>query len=51
LNGRRRIPPEQEWRALTQDPLIEEWLLPNDFQPVIGYGSIAALERLTANFS
>jgi uncharacterized protein YndB with AHSA1/START domain len=27
-------PPEKIWRALTQSPLIEEWLTKNDFQPV-----------------
>jgi uncharacterized protein YndB with AHSA1/START domain len=30
-------PPEKVWRALTQGPLIEEWLMPNDFQPVAGH--------------
>ena len=30
-------PPEKIWRALTQGPLIEEWLLKNDFQPVVGH--------------
>jgi uncharacterized protein YndB with AHSA1/START domain len=30
-------PPEKIWRALTQGPLIEEWLMKNDFQPVIGH--------------
>lgn len=30
-------PPEKVWRALTQGPLIEEWLLKNDFQPVVGH--------------
>ncbi len=29
-------PPEKIWRALTQGPLIEEWLMKNDFQPVVG---------------
>jgi len=29
-------PPEKVWRALTQDPLIEEWLMQNDFEPVVG---------------
>ena len=29
-------PPEKIWRALTQSPLIEEWLMKNDFQPVVG---------------
>ena len=30
-------PPEKVWRALTQAPLLEEWLLPNDFQAVTGH--------------
>jgi uncharacterized protein YndB with AHSA1/START domain len=30
-------PPEKIWRALTQAPLIEEWLMKNDFQPVVGH--------------
>jgi uncharacterized protein YndB with AHSA1/START domain len=29
-------PPEKIWRALTQGSLIEEWLMKNDFQPVVG---------------
>ena|SRR5882757_5296868 len=29
-------PPEKIWRALTQAPLIEEWLMKNDFEPVVG---------------
>ena len=29
-------PPEKVWRALTQASLMEEWLLKNDFQPVVG---------------
>jgi uncharacterized protein YndB with AHSA1/START domain len=31
-------PPEKIWRALTQGPLIEAWLMQNDFQPVVGHG-------------
>jgi uncharacterized protein YndB with AHSA1/START domain len=31
-------PPETIWRALTQGPLIEAWLMKNDFQPVVGHG-------------
>jgi uncharacterized protein YndB with AHSA1/START domain len=27
-------PPEKIWRALTQPPLIEEWLMKGDFSPV-----------------
>ena len=30
-------PPEKLWRALTQAALIEEWLMANDFQPVVGH--------------
>jgi uncharacterized protein YndB with AHSA1/START domain len=30
-------PPERIWRALTQDHLIEEWLMTNDFKPVVGH--------------
>jgi uncharacterized protein YndB with AHSA1/START domain len=30
-------PPEKIWRALTQGPLIEEWLMKNDFEPVVGH--------------
>ncbi len=30
-------PPEKVWRALTQRPLIEEWLMTNDFQPIVGH--------------
>jgi uncharacterized protein YndB with AHSA1/START domain len=29
-------PPEKIWRALTQPHLIEEWLMKNDFEPVMG---------------
>jgi uncharacterized protein YndB with AHSA1/START domain len=28
-------PPEKIWRALTQPHLIEEWLMKNDFSPVV----------------
>jgi uncharacterized protein YndB with AHSA1/START domain len=30
-------PPEKIWRALTQPHLIEEWLMKNNFNPVIGH--------------
>ena len=30
-------PPEKIWRALTQPHLIEEWLMKNDFQPIVGH--------------
>jgi uncharacterized protein YndB with AHSA1/START domain len=35
----REVPhaPEKIWRALTQSPLIEEWLMKNDFQAVVGH--------------
>jgi uncharacterized protein YndB with AHSA1/START domain len=29
--------PDKVWRALTQGPLIEEWLMKNDFQPAVGH--------------
>jgi uncharacterized protein YndB with AHSA1/START domain len=32
-----RHAPEKIWRALTEGPLIEEWLMSNDFQPVVGH--------------
>ena len=43
-------PPEKIWRALTEGPLIDEWLMKNDFEPVIGHTSlfarpVAGLER------
>ena len=31
-------PPQKIWRALTQPQLIAEWLMKNDFQPVVGHG-------------
>ncbi len=31
-------PPERLWRALTRPHLIAEWLMQNDFQPVVGHG-------------
>lgn len=30
-------PPEKLWRALTQPHLISEWLMKNDFVPVVGH--------------
>jgi uncharacterized protein YndB with AHSA1/START domain len=30
-------PPEKVWRAITQSHLIEEWLMKNDFDPVVGH--------------
>ena len=29
--------PEKIWRALTQAPLIEQWLMQNDFEPLAGH--------------
>jgi uncharacterized protein YndB with AHSA1/START domain len=29
--------PAKIWRALTQGELIKEWLMDNDFQPVVGH--------------
>jgi uncharacterized protein YndB with AHSA1/START domain len=31
------FPPEKLWRALTQPHLIAEWLMNNDFEPVVGH--------------
>jgi uncharacterized protein YndB with AHSA1/START domain len=31
------FPPQKIWRALTQPHLIEEWLMKNDFTPVVGH--------------
>ena len=31
------FPPEMIWRALTQPHLMEEWLMKNDFKPVVGH--------------
>ena len=30
-------PPEKVWRALTQNPLLETWLMKNDFRPIVGH--------------
>jgi uncharacterized protein YndB with AHSA1/START domain len=30
-------PPQKIWRALTEGPLIKEWLMENDFQPALGH--------------
>ena len=32
-----RHPAEKIWRALTEGSLMEEWLMKNDFQPVVGH--------------
>jgi uncharacterized protein YndB with AHSA1/START domain len=29
--------PERIWRTLTRSDLIAKWLMPNDFEPVVGY--------------
>jgi uncharacterized protein YndB with AHSA1/START domain len=30
-------PPEKIWRALSEGPLIEQWLMQNDFKPIVGH--------------
>ena len=30
--------PDKVWRALTESPLIAQWLMKNEFQPVVGHG-------------
>ncbi|MBT9333266.1 SRPBCC family protein [Paracidobacterium acidisoli] len=29
-------PPEKLWRALTESPLLAQWMMSNDFEPVVG---------------
>ena len=31
------FPPERVWRALTDSAAIGDWLMPNDFKPVVGH--------------
>jgi uncharacterized protein YndB with AHSA1/START domain len=31
------FPAEKIWRALTEGPLIKEWLMDNDFEPLVGH--------------
>ena len=47
----REIPfaPEKIWRALTQPHLIAEWLMKNDFQPVVGHGFSLSAEWGSVN--
>jgi uncharacterized protein YndB with AHSA1/START domain len=30
-------PPEKVWRALTEGPLLDQWVMKNDFKPVVGH--------------
>jgi uncharacterized protein YndB with AHSA1/START domain len=30
-------PPEKLWRALTEGSLLSQWMMTNDFQPVVGH--------------
>ena len=30
-------PPERVWRAITDSSAIGDWLMPNDFRPVLGH--------------
>ena len=30
-------PPEKLWRALTESPLLAQWMMSNDFEPVVGH--------------
>jgi uncharacterized protein YndB with AHSA1/START domain len=30
-------PPQKVWRALTQSPLLADWLMANDFAPSVGH--------------
>ena len=38
------FPPEKIWRALTQPHLMEEWLMKNDFKPVVGHNFSLRME-------
>jgi uncharacterized protein YndB with AHSA1/START domain len=29
--------PEKVWRALTEGKLVDDWLMKNDFQPIVGH--------------
>jgi uncharacterized protein YndB with AHSA1/START domain len=29
-------PPEKLWRALTESPLLAQWMMSNDFEPAVG---------------
>ncbi|MEO8241563.1 MAG: SRPBCC domain-containing protein [bacterium] len=31
------FPPDRVWRAIATGALMAEWLMPNDFQPVVGH--------------
>ncbi len=37
LDRNLRHPPEKVWRALTQAPLIADWLMPTDFVAEVGH--------------
>jgi uncharacterized protein YndB with AHSA1/START domain len=39
LTIERELPDSQDkvWRALTEGPLLEQWLMPNDFRPIPGH--------------
>ena len=51
-NGEMPHPPEKLWRALTQPHLIAEWLMKNDFKPVIGHRfSLRAIRNLAGTAS
>lgn len=29
--------PQEVWEYLTNSELLEQWLMPNDFQPIVGH--------------
>lgn len=31
------VPPEEVWEYLTNSDLLAEWLMPNDFKPIVGH--------------
>ena len=39
-------PPEKVWRALTESSLMEQWLMKNDFEPVVGRAFTLRMEPM-----
>ncbi len=38
-------PAEKVWRALTDASLMEQWLMANDFQPIVGHTATFRMDR------
>lgn len=41
-------PPARVWRALTESDMLAKWLMPNDFQPVVGHTFTFATQAIPA---